>query len=167
MSSSTTQKELSPGDQAKRSAAYKAVEDHFSSSARNVGIGSGTTVVFVVEAIASRGAEVTSQMTFFPTGFQSRDLIVQAGLRLGSIDSLGEDVMLDVAFDGADEVDQDLNCIKGGGACLLQEKLVAINARKFICVAGKYIYIYIYTHETSFPLFPFLLSFFSSLENEY
>ena len=42
---------------------------------------------------------------------------------------------MDVAFDGADEVDSELNCIKGGGACLYQEKLVATHARKFICVA--------------------------------
>jgi len=40
-----------------------------------------------------------------------------------------------VAFDGADEVDEDLNCIKGGGACLFQEKLVAERAKKFVCVA--------------------------------
>ncbi|CRK26096.1 hypothetical protein BN1708_004122 [Verticillium longisporum] len=44
-------------------------------------------------------------------------------------------VTLDVAFDGADEVDAELNCIKGGGACLLQEKLVAIAAKKFVVVA--------------------------------
>jgi len=43
--------------------------------------------------------------------------------------------LLDVAFDGADEIDEDLNCIKGGGACLYQEKLVASRAKKFICVA--------------------------------
>ena len=42
---------------------------------------------------------------------------------------------MDIAFDGADEVDEELNCIKGGGACLYQEKLVATHARKFICVA--------------------------------
>jgi ribose 5-phosphate isomerase len=43
---------------------------------------------------------------------------------------------LDVAIDGADEVDENLQCIKGGGACLFQEKLVAISAKKFIIVAG-------------------------------
>jgi ribose 5-phosphate isomerase A len=43
---------------------------------------------------------------------------------------------LDLAIDGADEVDSNLNCIKGGGACLFQEKLVAISAKKFILVAG-------------------------------
>jgi ribose 5-phosphate isomerase A len=43
---------------------------------------------------------------------------------------------LDVAIDGADEVDENLQCIKGGGACLFQEKLVAQAAKKFIIVAG-------------------------------
>lgn len=54
-------------------------------------------------------------------------------------DSLPEKVMLDVAFDGADEVDDELNCIKGGGACLFQEKLVATRAKKFVCIAGTHI----------------------------
>jgi ribose 5-phosphate isomerase A len=49
----------------------------------------------------------------------------------------GKRESLDVAFDGADEIDEDLNCIKGGGACLFQEKLIATSAKKFICVAGK------------------------------
>ena len=151
-------------ESAKRSAAYQAVEQHFSPDFHYVGIGSGSTVVYVVEAIAAKGPEITSKIVFVPTGFQSRELIVEAGLPLGEIDSLvpldvtkykktgdshhkvatgkqdmalkGERVMLDVAFDGADEVDEDLNCIKGGGACLFQEKLVATSARKFICVAG-------------------------------
>ncbi|KAI9884940.1 MAG: hypothetical protein M1823_003254 [Watsoniomyces obsoletus] len=159
---------LSPIEEAKRKAAYRAVQDHFNPSAHYIGIGSGSTVVYVVEAIAAMGPEVTSRMTFVPTGFQSRELIVEAGLPLGAIDSMvpldvtsltrgrgrgtdqaarrvanglqdlglnGERVMLDVVFDGADEVDEELNCIKGGGACLFQEKLVAISARKFVCVA--------------------------------
>lgn len=41
-----------------------------------------------------------------------------------------------MAIDGADEVDSNLQAIKGGGACLFQEKLVAISAKKFIIVAG-------------------------------
>jgi ribose 5-phosphate isomerase A len=47
---------------------------------------------------------------------------------------------VDIAIDGADEVDSQLNSIKGGGACHLQEKLVAKQAKKFIIVAGKYKY---------------------------
>jgi len=94
---------------------------------------------------------------------QSKQLILEAHLPLGSIDAMppvavgpysagigfdvatgvkdlglkGKRESLDVAFDGADEIDEDLNCIKGGGACLFQEKLVATSAKKFVCVAGK------------------------------
>ena len=60
-------------------------------------------------------------------------------------DSLPEGVMLEVAFDGADEVDDDLNCVKGGGACLFQEKLVAMRAKKFVCVAGMMLMLYLLT----------------------
>lgn len=44
---------------------------------------------------------------------------------------------IDVTIDGADEVDEALNAIKGGGACQFQEKLVAEAAKKFVIVAGK------------------------------
>lgn len=156
---------LSAVEESKRRAAYKAVEDHFDPSYRYIGIGSGSTVVYVVEAIAAKGREITSKMLFVPTGDQSKQLIIEAGLPIGSIDALppveniqtdlrgstalavstglqdlglkGKRQSLDVAFDGADEIDEDLNCIKGGGACLFQEKLVATSAKKFVCVAGK------------------------------
>ncbi|KAI0997392.1 hypothetical protein K3495_g10793, partial [Podosphaera aphanis] len=148
----------------KRRAAFRAVEDHFDNSYSYIGIGSGSTVVYVVEAIAARGRDVTNRMVFVPTGDQSKQLIIESGLPLGSIDALppavkiestrtrtktafqvatgiqdlglkGKRQSLDVAFDGADEIDEDLNCIKGGGACLFQEKLVATAAKKFVCVA--------------------------------
>ncbi|KAF6809172.1 ribose 5-phosphate isomerase a [Colletotrichum sojae] len=127
-------------ESAKKAAAYRAVDEHLDPSARFVGIGSGSTVVYVVDAIAAKGPAFWSNMTFFPTGSQSKGLIRAAGLRLCNLDERpltpeGKLVALDVAFDGADEVDADLNCIKGGGACLLQEKLVAIAAKKFIVVA--------------------------------
>ncbi|PVI04624.1 ribose 5-phosphate isomerase [Periconia macrospinosa] len=118
---------------AKRAAAQQAVKDHFDPNATNVGIGSGTTIVYVVEAI--KQASTNPAIRFVPTGYQSRQVIVKAGLTPIAFDSLAEDTLLDVAFDGADEVDIDLNCIKGGGACLFQEKLVAQRARKFVCVA--------------------------------
>ncbi|KAF2739027.1 ribose-5-phosphate isomerase [Polyplosphaeria fusca] len=120
-------------ESAKRAAAIQAVADHFDPSASHVGIGSGTTIVYVVEAIKAKSTN--PNIRFVPTGYQSRQVIVQAGLTPIAFDSLPEQVMLDVAFDGADEVDEDLNCIKGGGACLFQEKLVAERAKKFVCVA--------------------------------
>lgn len=118
---------------AKRAAAHQAVADHFDPAATHVGIGSGTTIVYVVEAIKERSTN--PNILFVPTGFQSRQLVINAGLTPISFDSLPDNVMLDVAFDGADEVDSELNCIKGGGACLFQEKLVAERAKKFVCVA--------------------------------
>ncbi|KAH7411304.1 ribose 5-phosphate isomerase A-domain-containing protein [Cadophora sp. MPI-SDFR-AT-0126] len=156
-------KPLTGVEASKRLAAYRAVEDHFDPSYSYIGIGSGSTVVYVVEAIAAKGRDITSRMTFVPTGEQSKQLIIEAGLPLGSIDALppvegegiemgrdsalhvatglqdlglrGKRQSIDVAFDGADEIDEELNCIKGGGACLFQEKLVATAAKKFICVA--------------------------------
>jgi ribose 5-phosphate isomerase A len=120
---------------AKRAAAIEAVKTHFPQSPRFVGIGSGTTVKYVVEAIKALNQDVT-RVGFIPTGYQSKQLIIDAGLVPIEFDALPENAMLDVAFDGADEVDEDMNCIKGGGACLYQEKLVAMRAKQFICVAG-------------------------------
>lgn len=120
-------------ESAKRAAAHRAVKDHFDPTATHVGIGSGTTIVYVVEAIKS--VSTNPSILFVPTGYQSRQLVIAAGLTPIAFDSLPPHQMLDVAFDGADEVDAELNCIKGGGACLFQEKLVAERAKKFVCVA--------------------------------
>ncbi|KAM0485976.1 hypothetical protein ACHAPX_000672 [Trichoderma viride] len=125
---------------AKRAASFQAVDEHLLPSHRFVGIGSGSTVVYVVEAIAAKGASFYGDMTFVPTGSQSKGLLKAAGLRLCNLDERPADehgvpVALDVVFDGADEVDEELNLIKGGGGCLFQEKLVAVAGRKFVAVA--------------------------------
>lgn len=125
--------QLSLVESSKRAAAYRAVDEHYPTSAKVIGIGSGSTVVYVVERIAQLPRDKTDGIVFVPTGYQSRDLIVKAGLKLGSIELLTEP--MDVTFDGADEVDPFMNCIKGGGACQFQEKLVAINSRKLVVVA--------------------------------
>ena len=119
---------------AKRAAAQQAVKNHFPDNARFVGIGSGTTIVYVVEAIKELGQDL-SRIGFVPTGYQSKQLVINAGLVPIEFDALPDGVMIDIAFDGADEVDDELNCIKGGGACLYQEKMVAMRSKEFICVA--------------------------------
>ena len=125
----------------KKAAAFQAVTDYLLPSYKYIGIGSGSTVVYIVDAIVSMGPAFYSNMVFIPTGSQSKSLIRAAGLRLCSLDERpavdGKAVPLDVAFDGADEVDEELNLIKGGGACLFQEKLVAAAAKQFVAVAGK------------------------------
>lgn len=68
---------LSGVEASKRLAAYKAVEDHFDVNYRYIGIGSGSTVVYVVEAIAAKGRDVTSRMIFVPTyGIPSSILLI-------------------------------------------------------------------------------------------
>ncbi|KAL4923924.1 ribose-5-phosphate isomerase RKI1 [Aspergillus undulatus] len=119
---------------AKRAAGKAAVDNHYPKEAKFVGIGSGSTIVYVVQAIKELGVD-TSGTRYVPTGFQSKQLILNAGLTAVEFDSVPEGTVLDIAFDGADEVDDDLNLIKGGGACLFQEKIVALQAKEFICVA--------------------------------
>jgi len=67
----------------------------------------------------------------------SAEQALKVSVGLQDLGLKGRREAIDVAFDGADEIDEDLNCIKGGGACLFQEKLVATSAKKFICVAGE------------------------------
>jgi len=117
---------------AKRLAAFTAVDRHVLPEHKVIGIGSGSTVPYVVERIVAQGKEVNTGRTFIPTGFQSKELIVKAGLPLGDVDQY---LTIDVTIDGADEVDAQLNCIKGGGACHLREKVLAEAAETFIVVA--------------------------------
>lgn len=127
---------LSSVEAGKRAAAYAAVDAHFGNAPGHVGIGSGSTVFYVVDRIRQLSAERISNTGFVPTGHQSRELLRNAGLRVVRL----EDVpgRINVAFDGADEVDGWLNCVKGGGGCLLLEKLVAIRSEVFVVVAGLY-----------------------------
>jgi ribose 5-phosphate isomerase A len=128
-------------ESAKKAAAFQAIDEHLLPDYRYIGIGSGSTVVYIVEAIVAKGPDFYKHMVFIPTGSQSKGLIRNAGLALVNLDERplvnGRPVQLDVCFDGADEVDADLNLIKGGGACLFQEKLVAISAKTFVAVAGE------------------------------
>ncbi|KAH8823238.1 ribose-5-phosphate isomerase [Flagelloscypha sp. PMI_526] len=119
-------------ERAKQLAAWTAVDNHVKPEHKVIGIGSGSTVPYVVERIVQQGKELNKDRVFIPTGFQSKQLIVEAGLLLADIDQYPT---IDITLDGADEVDQNLNCIKGGGACHLREKVIAEAALTFILVA--------------------------------
>ncbi|CAE6528370.1 unnamed protein product [Rhizoctonia solani] len=119
-------------ESAKRLAAYTAVDRHILNEHTVIGIGSGSTVPYVVDRIIQQGDRLNKHRVFIPTGFQSKELIVRGGLKLGDVDQYPT---IDVTIDGADEVDAELNCIKGGGACHLREKVLAEAAETFIVVA--------------------------------
>ncbi|XP_041057568.1 ribose-5-phosphate isomerase isoform X1 [Carcharodon carcharias] len=118
-------------EEAKRKAGYMAVDNHVQNN-QALGIGSGSTIVYAVDRIAKRVRDESLKIVCVPTSFQARQLILQHQLTLSDLDRHPE---LDVAIDGADEVDSDLNLIKGGGGCLTQEKIVAGCAKEFIVVA--------------------------------
>uniref|UniRef100_A0A0K8WH23 ribose-5-phosphate isomerase n=1 Tax=Bactrocera latifrons TaxID=174628 RepID=A0A0K8WH23_BACLA len=118
-------------NEAKRIAAHRAVDEWVKTNTV-IGIGSGSTVVFAVERLAERVQKEGLKVTCVPTSFQARQLIVENNLVLGDLD---RNPKLAVAIDGADEVDRNMVLIKGGGGCLLQEKIVASCAEKLIIIA--------------------------------
>ncbi|KAF6718351.1 Ribose-5-phosphate isomerase [Oryzias melastigma] len=118
-------------EEAKKLAAYAAVDNHVQNN-QVVGVGSGSTIVYAVDRLAERVMQEKLNIVCVPTSFQARQLILQHGLTLSDLDRHPE---LDVAIDGADEVDAELTLIKGGGGCLTQEKIVAGCAKSFIVIA--------------------------------
>lgn len=118
-------------ENSKKIAAYKAVDNHVNNNTV-VGIGSGSTVIYAVERLAQRVTQEKLNISCVPTSFQAKQLITKHSLQLTELEVNPE---LDVCIDGADEVDSSLNLIKGGGGCLLQEKVVASCAKKLIIIA--------------------------------
>nr|XP_023998906.1 ribose-5-phosphate isomerase isoform X1 [Salvelinus alpinus] len=118
-------------EEAKKLAGYAAVDNHVQNN-QVVGVGSGSTIVYAVDRLAERVRQEKLNIVCVPTSFQARQLILQHGLTLSDLDRHPE---LDVAIDGADEVDAALTLIKGGGGCLTQEKIVAGCAKHFIVIA--------------------------------
>lgn len=131
ISAKSLSQKMSAVEEAKKIAAYTAIDNHVESG-NIVGIGSGSTVIYVVERLAQRVQNEKLVITCVPSSFQARQLIVQNNLKLSYLDITPK---LDVCFDGADEVDSNLTLIKGGGGCLLQEKIVASCAKRMIIVA--------------------------------
>ena len=122
---------LSPVESAKRLAARRAI-DEWVKDGQVVGIGSGSTIVYGIHRLAERVRDEGLRVQCVPTSFQSKILLAELAI---PITDLSVAPVLDVTIDGADEVDRDLNCIKGGGGCHTLEKLVAQAAKIFIVVA--------------------------------
>ena len=97
-----------------------------------LGLGSGSTAALMIEALAKKIKSGEIKDIFgVTTSFQGEVLASELGIPLKSLSSVSE---IDLAIDGADEVDPKFQLIKGGGACHVQEKLVAAIAKKFIVV---------------------------------
>jgi len=115
-------------DSLKKAAALKAVE--YVRDGMVVGLGTGSTAKHMIIAL---GEKIRSGMRFrgVPTSKETAMLAQQQGIVLIDADNAW---VIDVAIDGADQVDPDFNLIKGGGGALLKEKIVAASAKQFIVV---------------------------------
>ena len=141
-----------------------AVDENVNKNTRIVGVGSGSTIVYAVERLgtnfynfflsflflnkcfmiydiwnkflknkkAERIKNENLDITCIPSSFQSKQLLIKHDLKISDLEA---HTKIDLTVDGADEVDKDLTCIKGGGACHLQEKLIAFCAKKFVIIA--------------------------------
>ena len=95
-----------------------------------VGLGTGSTVFYFVHALADRVKEGLN-VEMVSTSIQTVELAKSLGLTIKELEEIDH---IDLAVDGVDEIDKDINAIKGGGAALFREKIVADIAREVIWI---------------------------------
>jgi ribose 5-phosphate isomerase A len=118
--------------EAKKKAALEAVkhvQDGFI-----VGLGSGTTVAFAIEALGERIKKENLKIMGIPSSYQAFQLAVQYGVQVTTLD---EHPIIDLTIDGADQITSELNLIKGMGAALAREKIVAAASKINIIIADE------------------------------
>jgi ribose 5-phosphate isomerase A len=121
--------ELSPIDTAKFVAAKRAVD--YVEDGMRVGLGTGSTAAWMVRCLGERVREEGLRIRGVPTSSRTAELARRVGLEVVTLD---EAKWLDLTIDGADEVDPELNLIKGGGGALLMEKIVATASDRMVVI---------------------------------
>ncbi|MDQ3975651.1 MAG: ribose 5-phosphate isomerase A, partial [Thermoproteota archaeon] len=95
-----------------------------------IGLGSGSTVGFIVREMAELPDK--ESIEFMPTSLQIKLEAEKCSLRIADENRIPQ---IDIAFDGADQIDSKFNMIKGGGGALLREKILISAAKKVVIVA--------------------------------
>ncbi|MCI1218970.1 MAG: ribose-5-phosphate isomerase RpiA [Bifidobacterium sp.] len=98
------------------------------------GLGTGSTVRFLVDELGRRVKDEGLKFTGVTTSRRTQEQAEGYGIRIVNIDDVDH---IDVTIDGADEVDKNFNGIKGGGAALLWEKIVATNSRRIVWIVDE------------------------------
>lgn len=121
-------------DELKKLTGYKAVDDYVESG-MVVGLGTGSTAAFAVERLGQKisSGELTD-IVAIPTSIRTKEQAESLNIPLVTLDT---HPTIDVAIDGADEVDPALNLVKGRGGALLREKMVEVQAKKFIVIVDE------------------------------
>jgi ribose 5-phosphate isomerase A len=130
MNAPTPSREAVRQERQKQEAAVRAVE--FVESGMVVGLGGGSTAALAIQRLAEllRQGRLRD-VVGIPCSTGVGEMAEQLGIRLTTLEDCAA---IDLTIDGADEVDPELNLIKGGGGCLLYEKIVAQASRREIIV---------------------------------
>ena len=121
---------LDPFQEAKQKAALEAVK--YVKEGFIVGLGSGSTAAFAIKTLGERMEQEKLQVMGVPTSYQAFLLAVECGIPITTLDEHPE---IDVTIDGADQITPELNLIKGMGAALTREKIVAAASKLNIIIA--------------------------------
>jgi ribose 5-phosphate isomerase A len=116
-------------DEQKEAAARASVQ--FVQDGNIVGLGTGSTASHVVRLLAER-VRSGLKIRGIPTSTRTAELAASLGIPLTTLDEYQQ---IDVTIDGADEIDPQLNLIKGGGGAMLREKIIAAAAKQFVVIA--------------------------------
>jgi ribose 5-phosphate isomerase A len=116
-------------DAGKQAAARAALE--FVTPGRILGVGTGSTVNFLIDELAARGVQIAGAVS---SSHGSTQRLQAAGFRVLDLNEVGA---IDTYIDGADETNHRRQLIKGGGAALTREKIIAAASRQFVCIADE------------------------------
>jgi len=119
-------------DDAKKAAGRRVIEE-FVRDGMKLGLGSGTTSHFFVRELGKHVAN-GMKLTCTTTSRSTNDVARESGIALTDPNEIGE---LDLTIDGPDEIDRQFNMIKGGGACLLWEKIIAHASKRMITICDE------------------------------
>jgi ribose 5-phosphate isomerase A len=123
-------------DELKKQTGYKSVDDYVESG-MVVGLGTGSTAYFAVERLGQKlKSGELKDIVAIPTSIRTKEQAESLGIPLVTLDTHSK---LDVAIDGADNVDPSFNLVKGGGGALLREKMVELAADKFIVIGELFV----------------------------
>ena len=124
--------DLSISDRSKYACALRA--SALVENGMKVGLGTGSTAYWLVHHLAERVRSEGLEFVGVPTSKKTKEQAQAEGLKLISMDDAGR---LDITIDGADEFDQSMDLIKGGGGAHLQEKIVAFGSDRMVVIADE------------------------------